>query len=78
MPILFLLGLLSIACCISCEKNATADIFKIRILHINNLHARFDEVAIAGIKHMVDSIREENQPNNNTLFLHAADFFQVS
>ena len=78
MLIILLIGLLSISCCIRCENNAMADIFKIRILHINNLHARFDEVAIAGIKHMVDSIREENQPNNNTLFLHAADFFQVS
>ena len=78
------------------DQDNKIDFLKIRVLHTNDLHSRFDEVRISGskckdedrkkqmcyggearIKHMVDSIRTQQEPDDNVLFLNAGDFFQV-
>ena len=71
-------------------------IIKIKVLHTNDLHSRFDEVTMRGskcrdkdrrknkcvggvarIKHMVDQIKKQHNPDDNVVFLNAGDFFQV-
>ena len=78
------------------DQDNKIDFLKIRVLHTNDLHSRFDEVTISGskckdedrekqtcyggvarLKYMVDSIRTQQEPNDNVLFLNAGDFFQV-
>ena len=69
-------SLLLLACAIGCS----ADVERITVLHVNDLHARLlpDDEGRGGFAHVASAIETERQDAANAIVLHAGDMVQGS